>query len=573
MGRDRFEQISEELWYLRLKNKGLENQLESFRNGNAYVNQKKRYESIIRGKDVRIRQLENELAKARAQIVTNRDRWFEVAEDMEKEHEKENRKKDREIKKLEERVLDVQRQRDRALDKGKEEKAARKQAEEQLEEERGKNQKLKAQVNKDFQNSSIPSSQQGLDRKKIPNCREKTGRKPGGQPGHKGHRLTQRIPTRSIRLEDPPEYVTDPKYVETGEVKKRQKILLHVSCEVLEYTAKVFRNKENGSRVHAEFPEGFKQDISYDGTVKAFTFVMNNECNVSCRKTRRFLSEITDGQIDISEGTINKLSREFSEKTEEERNAILEELMTSPVLNVDFTNADMNGESRQVLIIASPSADAQMYIAREHKGHKGIEGTPLENYCGTLVHDHDRTFYGYGMDHQECMQHNDRYLVGAAQNEPDLTWPDKMRGLIKEMNDYRNGLGEAPLDPKVVSKYERRYDRILKLAEKEYQDHPPNAYYREGYNLYKRMVEFKEYELRFLHDKSIPSNNSLAERMARIFKRKQRQVMAFRSDDGLDGICDALGKIHYLRRDGLNVYAKIADIFNRKSSNHPEVRC
>ena len=41
----------------------------------------------------------------------------------------------------------------------------------------------KAQINRDYENSSIPSSK-AVRRKKITNNREKTGRRPGGQPGH-----------------------------------------------------------------------------------------------------------------------------------------------------------------------------------------------------------------------------------------------------------------------------------------------------------------------------------------------------------------------------------------------------
>ena len=563
MRQSRHEYQSEKIWYLELRIKGLEKQLDGFKSEKAYVDLKKKYKAIIREKDARIRKLEKELAKAHAQIVTNRKNWFEVSEDVEKEHRKEIREKDRKISDLQDRVIDVQRQRDDALDKRQEEKEAKEKLQEQLEEEQGKNQKLTAQVNKDFQNSSIPSSQQGPGRKKIPNSRETTGRKPGGQPGHEGHRLTQRVPTTIIPLADPEKYLSDPDYYPTELFVKRQKIVLHVSYEIIEYTARIFRNRDTGSRVHADFPEGFDRDISYDGSVKAFAFLLNNECNVSCAKTRRLIAEITGGQIDISEGTINKLSREFSMKTENEKRAILEELMRSPVLNTDFTNANVNGEAKQVLIIASPSTDARMCIARDHKGHKGIEGTPLEQYCGILVHDHDKTFYSYGMGHQECQQHNDRYLVGAMQNEPKLKWHGKMRSLINEMISYRNGLGEAPLDPEIVKEYERRYDSILKLASREYKKRPPGKYYREGYNLYLRLEKYKESELRFLHDKSVPTNNSLAERIARVFKRKQKQVMVFRSDDGLFYLCDVLGTIHRLKAQDQNVYEKVTDIFNR----------
>ena len=62
---------------------------------------------------------------------------------------------------------------------------------------------------------------------------------------------------------------------------------------------------------------------------------------------------------------------------------------------------------------------------------------------------------------------------------------------------------------KKVAALERQYDKILELAEKEYLDNPPSNYYREGYNLFKRLVKYKESELLFLHDKAVPANCSL----------------------------------------------------------------
>ena len=56
----------------------------------------------------------------------------------------------------------------------------------ELEEEKGKNLKLTAQINRDYENSSKPSSQ-SPNHKKISNSREKSGRRPGGHLGHKGH--------------------------------------------------------------------------------------------------------------------------------------------------------------------------------------------------------------------------------------------------------------------------------------------------------------------------------------------------------------------------------------------------
>lgn len=92
-----------------------------------------------------------------------------------------------EQKKMEKHALDAEKQRDDALDKAKEIRLQYYETAAELEEERGKNLKLRAQINRDYKNSSIPSSK-SIKRKKIANSREKTGRKPGGQPGHPGHR-------------------------------------------------------------------------------------------------------------------------------------------------------------------------------------------------------------------------------------------------------------------------------------------------------------------------------------------------------------------------------------------------
>ena len=92
-----------------------------------------------------------------------------------------------EQKKMEKRALDAEKQRDDALDKAKEIRLQYYETAAELEEERGKNLKLRAQINRDYENSSIPSSK-SIKRKKIANSREKIGRKSGGQPGHPGHR-------------------------------------------------------------------------------------------------------------------------------------------------------------------------------------------------------------------------------------------------------------------------------------------------------------------------------------------------------------------------------------------------
>ena len=82
----------------------------------------------------------------------------------------------------------------------------------QLEEANAVIAKLKAQMNRDHENSSIPSSQKPFH-KKIKNSREKTARKPGGQSGHSGHKRPKLEPTVPvIELEPDPSIINNPDF-------------------------------------------------------------------------------------------------------------------------------------------------------------------------------------------------------------------------------------------------------------------------------------------------------------------------------------------------------------------------
>ena len=107
-------------------------------------------------------------------------------------------------------------------------------------------------------------------------------------------------------------------------------------------------------------------------------------------------------------------------------------MLLSPVMHTDCTNGRENGKGCQIYVCATPDGKA-LYFAREKKGHEGVKDTVTEDYQGILVHDHDRTFYNYGTDHQECLAHVLRYLIGSMDNEPDRTWNKDMHSLVQEM--------------------------------------------------------------------------------------------------------------------------------------------
>ncbi|MCR5451900.1 MAG: transposase, partial [Lachnospiraceae bacterium] len=159
-----FETISS----LQYRIKSLQNQLEAFKSGDKYKKMEDDYKSMFRSEEARIHNLEVELSHAHARVVDVRNKWCEVVDDLYTEHTKALVAKDREIKSLKDRIIEVERQRDEALDKVSSQRLELYEVKTALLEEQGKNLKLTAQINHDYENSSKPSSQ-SPNHKKISN--------------------------------------------------------------------------------------------------------------------------------------------------------------------------------------------------------------------------------------------------------------------------------------------------------------------------------------------------------------------------------------------------------------------
>ena len=86
----------------------------------------------------------------------------------------------------------------------------------------------------------------------------------------------------------------DPDFKKTSKTIVKQLVNVRTILEVTEYHADVYYNSKTGERIHAEFPAGVVDDVNYGGSIKAFLFLLNNDCCTSIDKSRKFLSDLTD---------------------------------------------------------------------------------------------------------------------------------------------------------------------------------------------------------------------------------------------------------------------------------------
>ena len=524
-----------ELWSLRAENARLKKQ-----SAGLFPNEERdALKSKIRQLEQDVKQSSERTASDRANIKRLKDQCFDL---------------EMEVLELKDRIASLQEDVDFWRQRAEK-------AEEEVSELNGIKAKLEKKLNTNFENSSLPSSAQPY-RKNVPNSRKPSGKKPGGQPGHEAHSASRLSTTMTpVYIPAPEEFQNNPNFYPTGKNVTKQVIDVQFYVIARDYTTPEYRNRATGARVHAPFPAGVVNEVNYGPSLKAFAFLLNNYYNVSIAKTKQCIEDITKGIVSLSTGMICNLAAEFSAATEQERQKIFSSLHHSDVLYSDATVSNVNGKHKAVFVCTNK--EEVLYFHLDHKGHKGLDETPLKDFTGTTVHDHDRSFYAYGKKHQECLAHVLRYLVGAKENEPHLTWHEEMHKLLQEMiHTAKTNKEQGEKIPKEkVRELTGRYDDILILAEKEYKQHPPNKYYRDGYNLQKRLREYKDAHLYFLSHPDVDYTNNVSERALRKVKRKLKQATVFRSDAGGQHICAALSFIETRRSQNQNIFNHVEMVF------------
>ena len=336
---------------------------------------------------------------------------------------------------------------------------------------RAENRKLRASLNRTPENSSLPPS--SSTKKKIHNSREKTGRRPGGQPGHAGHKRKQHVPDKVIAIASPASCPACGGALEiSGRQKKRRVTDIHIAVTTTEYVAHDHVCTKCKMPVLADFPKEAINEQNYGNNVRAVATYLVNRCNMSIDNTTAFLYEASGHALRLSKGSVHNFLKAFSRAAKDDISDIREVLKASPVIGSDATHTTCAGA--RSYIYNYNNQYASLYEASGKKGIAPLMSSVIDGYGGTVIHDHDTAYYRFGKRHAECNVHILRYLKGVKENEPEITWADAMYTLLCEANELAKRTcddGEPTLEK--IAEMESRYDAICALAVSEYQKGAP----------------------------------------------------------------------------------------------------
>lgn len=428
------------------------------------------------------------------------------------------------------------------------------------------NDRLKNQNNKNSSNSSKPSSTDTFEPKRsganLYNYRIKTDKKPGGQFGHKGSHLSKKKVEKLIK--DSKIEVRTIEHIIKGNSKKGNTIKYKIGINIKPYVEKhIFKYDEN---VEETLPTEFYTDVTYDTSIKILSIELGAYNVISYDRLSDFFNVITNGILNISNGTLVNFLSEFSNKTKLTINSLTNSLLNSKNINTDETNTKFNGNNMYVRNYSTD--DIVIYKAHLKKGHIPIiEDNILPQFCGGIMADHDTTIYSYCEKRYECNVHLGRYLEELIQNISNITWAKEMKKFIFELNNTRKSLinkGIKSFSNEEITKFYNKYDEIIEIGFKENQLIKSSYYKGKADSLLRRLLKYKENHLYFIKDFEVRFDNNISESDLRMFKIKTKISGGFRSINSANDYMNTLSIIKTSIKRNINPFESIKAIFNNE---------
>jgi transposase len=272
--------------------------------------------------------------------------------------------------------------------------------------------------------SSKPPSSDGLAGKQRARCvsqRKKSGRRPGGQPGHPGRHRDLFPPERVNEVV--PIYPPQCRHCEKAfgerdraraaqaEAQRHQVTELpKIEAHITEYQCYKLRCAKCGKRTQAALPEEAKGNFGPELTA------LIAYLTVTCRMPRRVVLESLEHVLGIplSLGSVQKVWEEASEAVAEPYQELARQLPQEPVLNSDETGYRTNGEKRWLWALVASSF--VFYKVAATRGTEVLVAMLGEIFAGILCSDR---YAGYTAYHkgaaQFCWAHFKRNILGAQE--------------------------------------------------------------------------------------------------------------------------------------------------------------
>ncbi len=396
---------------------------------------------------------------------------------------------------------------------------------------------LEARLRQSPRNSSQPPSSEGPGKPAPRSLRKKSGRRPGGQDGHKGTTLMQvALPDREIRHEPGAcrECGADLAGRPVTGVERRQVFdLPPMRIEVTEHQL-IERECACGQRTGACAPEGVQAPVQYGPRVAAIIIYLYIGQFLSKQRTAQALAGLSGAPL--SSGTVAALAARSAGRLDGFLERARAEIAASPVAGFDETGFRVQG--RLHWVHCARTGKYTLLMVHPRRGKEAIKALGvLPAVAGVAVHDAWASYDTYTTpDHQLCCAHAVRELQAVTDAAPQgqWCWAAQAAEALTAMQDLvREAIcqGRTAVDLAVLAAQVRLF-RSAVLAGASQTAARSGPLMKKHHALARRLLVRQDDYLRFTTDFRAPPDNNGSERDIRMAKLRQKVSGCLRSLNG-----------------------------------------
>src|ERR1700693_6378600 len=410
-------------------------------------------------------------------------------------------------------------------------------------------------------NSGKPPSSDGLKKPaRVSSLRERSGKKPGGQKGHKGETLRQ--------VTDPNEVVDhypsacsmcgaslDPETSVGHSARQVFDLPEPAPLVVTEHRARDCQCAVCGAKTRAPFPDGVNAPVQYGARIAAFVVYLLHYQMLPEKRLAELMADLFG--VRLTTATIAAMGRACAVRFQGFVTAVRDLVAAAAVKHLGETGLRIGGKT-QWLHIASTILLTFYRVSPKR-------GSMPENLTGIAVHDHWKPYYTLtGILHALCNAHHLRELKALVEIEKE-DWARKMQRMLRRACHAANLARQRgrPLPSRLIARFERCYDAILTeglafhKAQTRLRRAAPTGRGRKprrvGHNLLLRLSVRKPDVLRCLSDLTVPFTNNIAERDGRMMKLRQKISGGFRSIAGAADFSVVRSLLSTAKKQGWNM--------------------
>ncbi|MDT5269553.1 MAG: transposase [Acidobacteriota bacterium] len=418
---------------------------------------------------------------------------------------------------------------------------------------------LGALIGKDSHNSSLPPSSDPPGVRRTRSLRRRTGKKAGGQPGHRGSTRLPEVGPDEVLTHAPVECRgcgTPLDAAQATRVERRQLIEVPpLRLIITEHRAETRRCGACGTETKARFPAHVIAPVCYGLGLRARAAYLHKYQLLPVARTAEAMRDLFG--CTVSAGTVHRMTQECSEALSASEARIKDAVTTSPVIGADETGLRVAGQNHWVHVARTDRLTH--YACSPGRGKEAMDSIGiLPAYTGTVVSDALCAYRQYRESrHALCGAHLLRELTYIKETcAEQQQWTEPLAKLlleIKAAGERVRAAGGREIREEQRAKFFGRYDRVVARAAKLNPAPGPAPPPEKGARrqnvpkrvrkknpavpLVRRLRECREEVLRFMSDLTVPFDNNGSERDLRMVKLAQKTSGCFRTEAGVERFC------------------------------------